>query len=95
MPVNVALWEPDIRPPLAWLVPSVLYQEKISTLAPHADPMDRDGREAYDLKQQLGELYEPLSLSLLDSEAYAKLSLKKYRPMAARNEDKKVFSGLL
>jgi hypothetical protein len=28
-------------------------------------------------------------------EAYAKLSLKKYRPMAARNEDKKVFSGLL
>jgi hypothetical protein len=30
-----------------------------------------------------------------DIEAYAKLSLKKYRPMAARNEDKKVFSGLL
>ena len=28
-------------------------------------------------------------------EGYAKLSLKKYRPMAARNEDKKVFSGLL
>lgn len=30
-----------------------------------------------------------------DREAYAKLSLKKYRPMAARNVDKKVFSGLL
>lgn len=28
-------------------------------------------------------------------EAYAKASLKKYRPTAARNEDKKVFSGLL
>lgn len=28
-------------------------------------------------------------------EAYAKLSLKKYRPMAVRNEVKKVFSGLL
>jgi tetratricopeptide (TPR) repeat protein len=28
-------------------------------------------------------------------EAYAKLSLKKYRPMAARNEDRNVFSGLL
>ncbi|MBV9058908.1 MAG: hypothetical protein JOZ09_07090 [Pseudonocardiales bacterium] len=28
-------------------------------------------------------------------EAYAKVSLKKYRPIAARNEDKKVFSGLL
>ena len=30
-----------------------------------------------------------------DKEAYAKLSLKKYRPIAARNEDKNVFSGLL
>jgi hypothetical protein len=30
-----------------------------------------------------------------DLETYAKASLKKYRPMAARNEDKKVFSGLL
>ena len=28
-------------------------------------------------------------------EAYAKASLKKYRPIAARNEDKKVCSGLL
>ena len=28
-------------------------------------------------------------------EAYAKASLKKYRQTAARNEDKKVFSGLL
>ncbi|MGH3856685.1 MAG: hypothetical protein ACRDR6_25005 [Pseudonocardiaceae bacterium] len=28
-------------------------------------------------------------------EAYAKASVKKYRPMAARNEDKKVFNGLL
>jgi hypothetical protein len=63
MPANVALWEPDIRPPLAWLVPSVLYQEKISTLAPIADRLDRDGREAYDLEQVLGELYMPLSLS--------------------------------
>lgn len=32
---------------------------------------------------------------ILILETYAKLSLKKYRPMAARNEDKKVFSGLL
>jgi hypothetical protein len=30
-----------------------------------------------------------------DEEDYAKPSLKKYRPMTARNEDKKVFSGLL
>ena len=27
--------------------------------------------------------------------AYAKVSLKKYRPIAARNEDRNVFSGLL
>jgi hypothetical protein len=32
---------------------------------------------------------------LADKEAYAKASLKKYRPIAARNDDKKVFSGLL
>jgi len=31
----------------------------------------------------------------IDLEGYAKASLKKYRPIAARNEDKKVFSGLL
>jgi hypothetical protein len=28
-------------------------------------------------------------------EGYAKLSLKKYRPIAARNEDRKVVNGLL
>ena len=31
----------------------------------------------------------------IDSEGYAKPSLKKCRPIAARNEDKKVFSGRL
>jgi hypothetical protein len=30
-----------------------------------------------------------------DMEAYAKPSLKKYKPMAARNEDRKVLRGLL
>jgi pimeloyl-ACP methyl ester carboxylesterase len=30
-----------------------------------------------------------------DFEGYAKLSLKKYRPIAARNDDRNVFSGLL
>jgi hypothetical protein len=29
------------------------------------------------------------------TEGYAKLSLKKYRPIAARNEDRKVVNGLL
>jgi hypothetical protein len=45
----------------------------------------------YQLEQILG--YD--QYFRLDTEAYAKVSLKKYRPMAARNEDKKVFSGLL
>ena len=30
-----------------------------------------------------------------DNEAYAKVSLKKYKPMTARNEDKNVPNGLL
>ena len=34
-------------------------------------------------------------LCTLHIEAYAKVSLKKYSPMAARKEDKEVFSGLL
>jgi hypothetical protein len=38
---------------------------------------------------------DPLVIEVPLLEAYAKASLKKYRPMAARNEDKKVFSGLL
>jgi hypothetical protein len=37
----------------------------------------------------------PILLYLRDHEAYAKPSLKKYSPIAARNEDKNVFSGLL
>jgi hypothetical protein len=32
---------------------------------------------------------------LRHQEAYAKVSLKKYKPMAARNEDRNVSSGLL
>ena len=32
---------------------------------------------------------------VVDKEGYAKPSLKKCRPIAARNEDKKVFSGRL
>jgi hypothetical protein len=38
---------------------------------------------------------EPVPGNQHDMEAYAKLSLKKYSPMAARNVDEKVFNGLL
>jgi hypothetical protein len=34
-------------------------------------------------------------MTVTDHEGYAKLSLKKYSPIAARNEDRKVFNGLL
>jgi hypothetical protein len=36
-----------------------------------------------------------LTIAQQIQEAYAKLSLKKYRPIAARNEDAKVSIGLL
>jgi hypothetical protein len=36
-----------------------------------------------------------VALPVVQNEGYAKVSLKKYRPMAARNEDGKVFNGLL
>jgi hypothetical protein len=43
-----------------------------------------------------GDRLEPNCVwGVIVTEVYAKASLKKYRPMAARNEDKKVFSGLL
>jgi hypothetical protein len=38
---------------------------------------------------------DPVLLALRASEDYAKLFLKKYRPIAARNDEVKVFSGLL
>ena len=51
--------------------------------------------EDIDLHEAIFERLSGLALNEKDTEAYAKVSLKKYRPMAARNEDKKVFSGLL
>jgi len=39
--------------------------------------------------------YGPSGHRTENNEDYAKASLKKYRPIAARNEDKKVFNGLL
>ncbi|MGH3972216.1 MAG: MazG nucleotide pyrophosphohydrolase domain-containing protein [Pseudonocardiaceae bacterium] len=48
-----------------------------------------------DLGKALASKIETINARHEDNEAYAKASLKKYRPIAARNEDKKVFSGLL
>lgn len=58
----VALWAPDIEPPADWLVPAVLYQDKVATFAPEPHLDERDGQVARRMKQALGELYEPVSL---------------------------------
>lgn len=59
----VALWEPDLTPPDQWLLPSILYQDKISTLTPWPYADDRDSRKARELRDVLGPLYEPLALT--------------------------------
>lgn len=57
-----ALWEPDVHPPDAWLIPSVLYQDRISTFAPVPSPGNADAAAAQRLGQILGPLYQPLYL---------------------------------
>jgi 2-methylcitrate dehydratase PrpD len=57
--------------------------------------MQESTRIARDLILSCGGGSQSTLLGTGQQEAYAKLSLKKYRPMAARNEGKKVFSGLL
>jgi hypothetical protein len=58
----IALWEPDISPPADWLVPAVLYQDRISTIAPLGDLSDRDSMQAREMRAELGDLYQPLSM---------------------------------
>jgi hypothetical protein len=63
------------------------------SLAHRSDPLRT--RSAYDPKSTAYPSNAVPSLGDLIPEAYAKLSLKKYRPIAARNEDAKVSIGLL
>lgn len=62
MTETVALWAPDIEPPDDWLVPAILYQDKIATFAPEPYLDDRDGRASRRIERLLGDLYEPVSL---------------------------------
>lgn len=55
---HVALWAPDIRPPDDWLVPAVLYQERIATIAPFGSDRNVDSQTVDDLREQLGELWQ-------------------------------------
>ena len=57
---RVALWAPEIRPPDHWLAAAVLYQDRISTIAPPTQLPGPDGREAADLASLLGDLWQPL-----------------------------------
>jgi len=79
------------RPPRGDAKPVPASRKVASQLGP-------DGSSANELRPELDNL-SAFSIGGGDNtghiEAYAKLSLKKYRPMAARNENKKVFSGLL
>jgi len=49
----------------------------------------------YCQEQRIVAAEDGIFLVFRDMEAYAKVSLKKYKPTAARNEDKNVPSGLL
>lgn len=63
VPEIVALWAPDIEPPTDWLVPAILYQDKIATFAPEPYLDESDGQVARRMEHTLGGLYEPVSLS--------------------------------
>lgn len=56
----IALWAPDITPPDEWLIPALLYQERIATFAPLPYLRDADGEEARRLENLVGDLYEPV-----------------------------------
>lgn len=58
----MALWAPDIEPPAEWLVPAILYQDKIATFAPEPHLDESDGQVARRMERILGDLYEPVSL---------------------------------
>ncbi|MFF3611232.1 DUF6236 family protein [Streptomyces sp. NPDC002580] len=58
-----ALWEPDVSPPLEWLIPSILYQDKVATFAPESWEDGADKTAAHRLRTLLGSLYSPLSLA--------------------------------
>jgi hypothetical protein len=61
---TTALWTPDIAPPKRWLLPAVLYQDRISTFAPWPDLEDINGRASEELRRELGDdLYQPLRLA--------------------------------
>lgn len=61
--MTTALWTPDIAPPHEWLLPAVLYQERIATFAPWPGLGGRDGQAYERLRDILGDdLYEPVRL---------------------------------
>ena len=84
-------------PDLIALTDEVIYRAGV----PDVDPARVQGTMMQDIENRCSELLArhvnagaAAGMTML-KEGYAKPSLKKCRPIAARNEDKKVFSGRL
>jgi hypothetical protein len=101
----VALWEPEVTPPDAWLLPSVLYQDQISTFAPLMPDGSSESTEAARLESLLGPLYRRFSVVDLwqqadDEEALALLRARlpmwqrEVAALAARTGDEDLKSWL-
>lgn len=59
---TVALWTPHIQPPSDWLIPAILYQDRIATFGPNSSVDNRDVRELNRVSAVLGDFYESVSL---------------------------------
>ena len=76
----------------------VIARFKVSDLGKALEWGKANGDIAEDITaygKSLGQIGHRMLTDGRDMEAYAKVSLKKYKPMAARNEDRNVSSGLL
>lgn len=64
--MTTAIWEPETTPPDSWLLPAVLYQDRISTFAPLGGSPTLEDGEASRLEAVLGDVYRRFSVHQLD-----------------------------
>lgn len=67
--MSTVLWQPEVNPPAEWLFPAILYEEKISTIAPPIDVGYKSVRvidsllsKFQQLQECLGNLYVPANI---------------------------------
>jgi hypothetical protein len=67
--MSTVLWQPEVNPPPEWLFPAILYEEKISTIAPPIDTGYKSVRvidsllsKFQQLQDCLGNLYVPANI---------------------------------